>query len=409
MLLLIISIPFLHAFGFFGVSLPLLIGTLVLIYLFFSNCFRLMLHFSYIDWLLLGPLILGVVVLDYSNIQLLNLKHLALWLATIIIFYFGTKVIVVNSKFNLNDLGQAFLLALLIASLGVTIDFVAINFYGFYLSDVLPFQIGVMDVTKNFNGSLFRVRGFAAEPGFTAMVYELLLPLGLFYCTKNKTRFIFIPLILFSYSILTSAASLGALLVCLTFFSLASLKKISFAILTVISIGFLFSEQIFLYIDLNIGPKFLAWLAGDDLRPLLLKSFSQVLFDNPFGLGFGTMSYAFKNGGSFGYYSLLGGSPLNLYLEIALISGIAGLFSFLIFLGCIFYRSINVRNCSELMLLRFSLLWLLIHCMFVTEYYFPMLWVNLALIDAFRYVKVRSSNSTDGQFDKAKNDRVRST
>ncbi|MDB4341982.1 hypothetical protein OAA59_02085, partial [bacterium] len=70
MLLLLISIPFLHAFGYFGLSLPLINGFLTLCYLFFAKRWSLILHFKNIDYLLLAPLIIGFLALDYSNIQL---------------------------------------------------------------------------------------------------------------------------------------------------------------------------------------------------------------------------------------------------------------------------------------------------------------------------------------------------
>ena len=399
MLPLITSIPFLHAFGFFHASLPLIICTLVLVYLIFSKQSKLTLHFSSTDWLLLLPLIIGMFALDYSNIQTKQFNHLILWVVTVILFYFGTKLIVVNSKFSLNDLGGAFLLALLIASLGVTVDFVAINFYGFYLSDVLPYQMNEMEETKNFGGSLFRARGFAAEPGFTAMVYEFLLPLGLFYCVNHRQYLILMPFILFSYLILTSAASLGGFFVLFSLFCLGSLRKIFFAIVWISVAGFLFWEQIYFYLDQSIGPKILIIMNGESIRVQILESFLKVLFDNPFGLGFGTISYAFENGGFLGNHRLPGGGAINLYLEIALISGVIGLVSFLAFLVSVFYRSIKLGNRPELIALRCSLAWILIHQFFLTEYYFPMLWVNLALIVTFGYVESRSPpNFTASRF-----------
>jgi len=392
MLPLIISIPFLHAFGFFGASLPLVIGALALAYLFCANRFRLTLHASGKDWFLLVPLILGMVGLDYFNIQLTHFHHSMLWVATIFIFYFGTKAIVINSKFSLNDLGGAFFLASCIASLGVIIDFVAINFYGFYLSDVLPYQISEMEATTNFSGSLFRARGFAAEPGFTAMVYEFLLPLGLLYCFKHRQYWMFIPFIMFSYFILTSGASLGGLLVALAVFVLGLTRKIFFTLGFFIVIGFLFSEQIYFYFEQAIGPKVLIVLTGDSLRVRLLESLLPVLLDNPTGVGFGAISHAFETNGYFGQHRLVGGGALNLYLEIALISGVVGLVSFLTFLMSVFYRSMKLGNRTELVALRFSLLWLCIHHVFLSEYYFPMLWVNIALIETYSLVESRSGN-----------------
>lgn len=390
MLPLIASIPFLHAFGFFGVSLPLVTGALALAYLFCVNRFKLTLHFSNKDWFLLVPLILGMVALDYSNIQSTHFNHSILWVVTISIFYFGTKAIVMNSKFSLNGLGGMFFLALCIASLGVIVDFIAINFYGFYLSDVLPYQINEMETTKNFAGSLFRARGFAAEPGFTAMVYEFLLPLGLLYCFKHRQYLMVIPFIIFGYFILTSGASLGSLLVCLAVFVIGSTKKILYALGLFSVIGFLFSETIYFYIDQSIGTKLLLWMTGDSLRVQLLESLLPLHLDYPIGVGFGTISHAFEANGYFGQHRLVGGGALNLYLEIALFSGVVGFVSFLGFLISIFYRSLKLGNRAELTALRFSLFWLLLHHIFLTEYYFPMLWVNLAIIDTFRFIEARS-------------------
>ncbi len=390
MWLLAISIPFLHAFGFFGASLPLAIGILVLAYLVCVNPLRLTLPSSHNDWFLIVVLILGMFGQDYANIQLKNLYHTMLWVATIFVFYFGTKVTIANSKFSLYSLGGYFFQALIVTSLGVALDFVAINFFGFYLSDVIPYQIEELDVTKNFGGSLFRVRGFAAEPGFTAMVYELLLPLGLFYCLKHPRYLVFIPLILPCYLILTSAASLLGLFVCLILFLLGLTKKVFYSFGFLILLGIAFSEQIYFYIEQAVGPKVSIVLSGESIRIQILDSLVPVLLDNPLGVGFGTISHAFETNGYFGQHRLVGGGALNLYLEIALIGGVAALLSFLIFLISIFNSSLKSGSRGELVALRFSLLWLCIHHAFLSEYYFPMLWVNLALVDTFRFTEARS-------------------
>ena len=79
-----------------------------------------------------------------------------------------------------------------------------------------------------------------------------------------------------------------------------------------------------------------------------------------------------------------GAGALNLYLEIAISSGYLGIISFLFFIIIVLFKSFKYSSSPERNALIFSFLWLLGHHFFLTEYYFPMIWVTIALLDKYQ-------------------------
>lgn len=385
----LISIPFLHAFGLFGLSLPLYVGFVTI---FFKSIFlfrNLKYHLFIEDVLILLVIFSATVatLLLSSSISILNLFHFLLWSATISIFFFGTKFLISNSNFSYNSLHRAFALGLALTSIGVTMDFILKNFLGFYLSDLIPYNIDELDPTQNFSGLLYRVRGFAAEPSFTAMVYELFLPFYLINQSNTKLSKVFIIWIVACYLILTSAASIASLLVLLVILFLRSAKAFLWISITTILIYLLFFDYIEFYLNEVVTIKLFSYLSGDALRFQLVESLTPIIFENPFGLGFGTLSNAFQEKGALMGFQLIGGGALNLYLDITIAAGILGFISFCGFVAIILFRSIYYDSSKNAKALRFSCYWLLSHHFFLTEFYFPMLWVNLALIQMAYFIE----------------------
>ena len=62
-----------------------------------------------------------------AKIAIPNFGHVFLWLTSISIFYFGTKILVINSNINFNKLKLIFFVGLCITSSGVIIEFVTVK------------------------------------------------------------------------------------------------------------------------------------------------------------------------------------------------------------------------------------------------------------------------------------------
>ncbi len=386
--LIILSVPFLHIFGpIRGLSVPLLVGSCVVFGFLVVRRFRCRLPFAIEDVFLLFMVFLGVFLIDYSTLAAKNIFHSGLWMATLGVFYFGTKVLVVNTNVTASQLKFFFFLALCVTSVGVTADFYTANFLGYYLSDILPYNMGEMKLTKNFSKLLFRARGFAAEPGFTAMVYEMLLPLGILYCRKCPAALILLPWIFACYLILTSAASLAGLALCLPMLFVAlKFRQVVWLVIAMLVITLLFLAEIQHYLEHSIGIKISLWLSGESVRYKIYESLLPVIANNPAGIGFGSLSQAYAQTGHFGGVRLIGAGAINLYLEIAVFSGLLGIASFLIFLARHSYRFWSLSKTPEVYALGFSFVWLAFHHALLTEYYFPMLWMVLALLGTWTYV-----------------------
>ena len=381
----LLSIPFLHAFGFFNISFPLMIFSISIFFLVLSRNLNLRINFDKKDNLLIFFLLLGIISIDFSRVGFENLGHVYLWILSIGVFYFGTKILIINNSISISKIKKVFFIGLMITSIGVIFEFFTANFFGFYLSDYLPYAIGELDETRNFSGNLYRVRGFSAEPGFTAMVYELFLPLGLLYCYKKPHLYLFVFFILFGYLILTSAASLIILaLLIIIFLARSNFKNFVRSVLAISLFGLIFYNQIAFYIFESIGPKLLLVFIGESVRIELLTNLTSIFFNNPFGIGLGTQSFYFENYGSFQGTILPGAGALNLYLEIAISSGYLGIISFLFFIIIVLFKSFKYSSSPERNALIFSFLWLLGHHFFLTEYYFPMIWVTIALLDKYQ-------------------------
>ena len=129
-----------------------------------------------------------------------------------------------------------------------------------------------------------------------------------------------------------------------------------------------------------IGEKLDRFFLGDDMRAEILNSLLLIWKSNPFGIGFGSISQSFQLGSkSIGSVSLYGAGALNLYLEILVSCGIIGFLSFITFLS---FKIKNVMKSNNRILkkvLLFALFSVLFHHFFISEIWFPMIWVLLAL------------------------------
>ena len=190
----LITIPFLHAFAINAwLPLPLVISISCFFIIVFRNKFAF--SFRKEDILLLITFFMGVLMnIFYADkIGAKNISHIFAWGTSLFFLYFWTNSWVKFSKLSYYSLGKFSTYALIIVSIGVLFDFLLANIYGFYLSDIIPYSFDEMEKTESLDGLLSRPRGLSAEPGFTAVVFEMFLPLSYLYLKNfKKESFLFI-------------------------------------------------------------------------------------------------------------------------------------------------------------------------------------------------------------------------
>lgn len=389
----LISIPFLHAFAYNKFTpLPLLFSVISFFIIGLKNKFFL--TFKKEDIFLLITFLMGVImnVIYSSQIGVKNISHISAWGMTIFFLYFWTSSWLNRIKLSYYLLGKFSTHSLIIVSLGVLFDFILANSYGFYLSDLIPYSFDQMEKTESLLGS--RPRGFSAEPGFSAVVFEMFLPLSYLYLKNFKKRkYIIYFFSILCYLLLTSAASIASILASYVLVKIIFSKRKDFILKLSIPF-FLVFLSINYYTSLNsdfqifeaiIGIKFDRFLSGEDLRAKILISLISIWKLNPLGLGFGAISQSFQLGAkSIDSITLYGAGALNLYLEILVSCGIIGLLSFIIFLSYKIKNIIKLKNKTLKKVFLLALFSVLFHHFFISEIWFPMIWVLLALTNNFK-------------------------
>lgn len=386
----LISIPFLHAFAInTWLPLPLLVSIICFFIICFKNKF--VVSFRKEDTLLLVTYFIGVFMNIFYSDQIgsKNFTHIIAWSVSLFFFYFWTSSWIKMTKLSFYSLGRFSTYALIIVSIGVLFDFLLANIYGLYLSDIVPYSFDEMDQTQSLDGLLLRPRGLSAEPGFTAVIFEMFLPLSYLYLENFKKRKYFIYLFsIICYLLLTSAASIVSILASYILIQIIfSRKKFFFFKLFILSIIILFlvnfyssfssDFDIFKYV---IGEKVDRFLIGDDIRAKIFKSLFSIWESNPLGIGFGTISQSFQIGNkTISSVSLYGAGALNLYLEILVSSGIIGFLSFIFFIFLKIKKVLQFNDTAVNKTLLFALFSVCNHHLFISETWFPMIWVLLAL------------------------------
>lgn len=401
----LISIPFLHAFAINAwLPLPLLVSIICFFIIGFKNKFAI--DFRQEDTLLLITFFMGVFMNIFHSdlIGSKNISHIIAWSITLFFSYFWTSSWVKMSKLSFYSLGKFSTYALITVSIGVLIDFLLANLYGLYLSDIVPYSFDKMEQTQSLNGLLLRPRGLSAEPGFTAVIFEMFLPLSYLYLKNFKQRKYFIYLFsLLCYLLLTSAASIISILISYILIQIIfNKKKYFFVKLFIFSIVILFFIQFYLNLSSDfdifkyiIGEKIDRFFMGDDIRAEILNSLFSIWQSNPFGIGFGSVSQSFQLGNkAIGSVLLYGAGALNLYLEILLSSGFIGFLSFIFF---IFFKIKNVlqsKNTTVKRVLLLALFSVSIHHFFISEIWFPMIWVLFALTNNIKTLSINDDFNT---------------
>ena len=396
-LILLLLTPFLHAFGIIGwISLPMLFSMIVSPLAFINGRLKYSKH----DIFLVIMLVVGLIssILSEVDISIRTVNYFLAWLASIFLFYFVVCNLLIKSKLGLNKLGIYFFYGLIIVSTGVLLDFYLANIKGYYLSDIIHYSFGdsVREESKSFSQAIFRPRGLASEPGFTSIVYELFFPLGLFYLWSNTksllVKIIFSLFFVSMYLMLTSAASLASIFASISILVFINNKYNYKFIFIVAVLAAMFYNQITYYIVSVIMVKLDLLLNGESLRYVIYSSSIDLFNFSPiFGIGFGSLSNAFQSGQNINGIQLFGAGTISLYLDVLVFGGFLALASFLLFLWSVVRIANQYRNFIEVQMLMVSFFSISIHHMFVTEVWFPMLWIVCALITTLPYLVLFSN------------------
>jgi hypothetical protein len=396
-LILLLLVPFLHAFGIIGwLSLPMLFFLVVFPFAFING----RLKYSNHDIFLVIMLVVGLIssLLSEVNISIKTINYFLAWSISIFLFYFVMCNFIIKSKLDFNKLGIYFFYGLIIASTGVLLDLYLANIQGYYLSDIIHYSFGdsVREVSKTFSGAIFRPRGLASEPGFTAIVYELFLPLGLFHLWFNirslSVKIIFSLFFVGAYLILTSAASLVSIFASISILVFINNKYNYKFIFIAAALVAMFYNQVEYYIVSVIMIKLDLLFSGESLRYDIYSSAIDLFISSPIiGIGFGSLSNAFQSGQNINGIQLFGAGAINLYLEVLIFGGFLAWASFLLFLWSVVRIANQYRNFIEVHMLMVSFFSISLHHMFISEVWFPMLWIVCALITTLPYLVLFSN------------------
>jgi hypothetical protein len=394
----VITMPFLHAFSV-GPWMPLPLLYVIVVFALYTRESGALgaMYFTRDDLLIVVTLLLGILgyAVHWSQAGEKNFNHTLALCTTLFFFFFWMRSWLSLLSIDLERLGSAATIALMIASLAVQLEFVLVNTTGHYLADIIPYStddLPVADVLENF----IRPRGLAAEPGFSAMVFEALGPLAWLYLRSRRrlTRWAAWLVILPGFVLLFSAGAMMAMLLAgAVTLATGARNRPRVALLigcaVVVLVPILMWGQTAAWVfDQVIGRKITELFLGTDSQVLdvasrydAFQASFEILSAKPFGIGWGMVSQMYSSGVRIDALPALSSRGLiSLYAEIAVSAGILGLAAYLLFLVRKIVRLAKVHTPGARAVL-FALLSVSIHHAFVLEFWFPMLWFLLAVAD----------------------------
>jgi O-antigen ligase len=391
--------PFISAFALNPwVPLPLIyIIAAFIVYVLLSSHVQQLFYSD--DFYLLMMIVAGLIgmslVIEYTGTK--NLNHVAALSMTILFFYIVVRSLI--AKLSFEKINSVLVLSLLMVSIFVIIEFIATNYFGVNFLKIIPYTRNDLSEALTI-GNLARPRGFAEEAGHMAMFYELVLPLSVIYF-RNKSTIVtscYYLLIFTSFILLFSSAAIVSLI--LATFTILFLnfykKQYLFALVILLMIILIFFSSNFtqFYLEGTIFKKLQIFLSSSQQTDISVitrsERYSQAFIyfiSSPFvGIGWGTVSQLAVSSRIYAGVVSPGGF-ISLYAEILVASGVIGLTMFVLFLFRKIIRLMHSRDPASNMLL-ISILSLLLHYGFVSNYWFPMLWFSLGLADNMNYKKL---------------------
>lgn len=391
----IVLMPFLHALGL-GTW-----GPLPLVFAILAMALGLLAGAHHWVWLqksdlfLFGTLVCGVIAI-FMNFEFAgskNLNHTLALLVTIAVFYIWMRAWLLSAHIDLDRLGAAATLALMISSIAIIFEFWSANGPGFFLADVIPYSTDELPFATVL-GDFRRPRGLAAEPGFSAMVFEGLAPLAYLYLRpRRQILLLCAPFILLGFALTFSAGGICALLVAALLLASAGrgaafkvlLGVLMLAVVLLVAFG---QEAIVDITTQLIGRKIAGLFVEGDIdvanatgRYEAYRAGFEMIGAYPNGIGWGMVSQMFDSGRALeGVPILTSKGLLSFYLEILVCSGYVGLALYAVFHGLKIMQLVKSKQPHSSTIL-FGLLTLTLHHAFLLEFWFPMIWFYFALSD----------------------------
>lgn len=338
------------------------------------------------------PLIIFLMISFISFIMQINRigftgKGLNHTLSYLVIFvYFSLTIFcLIVYKVDLNSIYKMISYSLLIVSVFTIIEFVSKNFLGLdqfdsfipRLSNSIDFKASYMIGADAF----IRSRGFTSESGHNALFLLSFLPFMML--SKIKHKLISIIVVIIALATTFSAAAMFEMVVAGLSVSLVKIIlsrktiRIKKSNLIIIYIGIII--LILVVIFTNTLDYLLAYFNG---------IFNKINLDNSSSAGFRFSRWAnslslVKNNYLFGAGPgissiFLGTASTNLYIEMFVETGIVGLFFFLWFITQAVIKVFKLNNTTKYFYL-FSIFVCIIHYFIIGNYWYPWLWVILAI------------------------------
>lgn len=338
------------------------------------------------------PLIIFLMISFISFIMQINRigftgKGLNHTLSYLVIFvYFSLTIFcLIVYKVDLNSIYKMISYSLLIVSVFTIIEFVSKNFLGLDQFDsFIPRLSNSIDFKASYMigaGAFIRSRGFTSESGHNALFLLSFLPFMML--SKIKHKLISIIVVIIALATTFSAAAMFEMVVAGLSVSLVKI------ILSRKTIRIKKSNLIIIYIGIII--LILAVIFTNTLDYLLAYFngiFNKINLDNSSSAGFrfsrwaNSLSLVKKNylfGAGPGISSIfLGTASTNLYIEMFVETGIVGLFFFLWFITQAVIKVFKLNNTTKYFYL-FSIFVCIIHYFIIGNYWYPWLWVILAI------------------------------
>lgn len=384
----IILIPFLHALS------PISIQSLGFFLLVAISPFVILSQgektgeFTRQDIFLFLTLAWGVVAWRFYPVPIGEdrIQGVAQWLSTIVFSLLILRKLIIVSQVNIEDIGKAASVSIIILSFALVADFYLANFSSERLSDIIPFSVDQFPKAEVL-GTFQRTRGLTVEAGFNGIVYECLAPFSFYYFLKKKDIISYISIfftvigifLIFSVLTLVSIASAITLLVLMKRRSFVWIFVIASAI--PILIYFVLNNQILFNL---FGYKIAEFFDFANYNVYGLGRQGSFFYgirlfqENILGIGWGTVLQEASIAGTTIDYNLEGGSLISLWLELLVATGIVG-FAFFSYVFVMNIRGLAEKRDTASDFIFISLAAVSLHHIFVYDLWFPMIWFSLAV------------------------------
>lgn len=339
--------------------------------------------------------LLGLIpfFLEHSRIGIQNLIHSGLWLAVWTVCFWWVREWMLVSRLEFAAISRAAAVGSMLLAVSVLGEFAIANTTGHYLSDFIHFSINEFPQAKVLGNELNRPRGFTAEAGFSAIVFECLLPLSIGWLRRGHLRrWLFGALVLPAYLLLFSAASmllLGVMLIVFLGLSHSWVRALIVGSILAITTALvvLTSDGASWLVHEVIGRKLIELASENVVGSVPTFSRSEayalawtIMTEQPWGIGWGGVSQAMADNLALFGVELRGSGLISIPLEIGASAGVLGMTIYLAIVWRKLVRLVHI-NSLDAWLTFMSLMWVALHHTVVLEFWFPMIWLSLALAD----------------------------